>query len=469
MSAVARLIDRHRGRAPGDPLVTLSASGQLGYGIPEPALKAGLARAPDFIGADMGSVDPGPYYLGSGRMASSPEVTRRDLELVLTGARRQDVPLLLGSAGTAGAAPHLEATLDIVRAIAREEGLHFKLAVIRADIQKERVKAALGEGKLSPLGKMPALTEAGIDAASHLVGQMGTEAFRRALESEADVIIAGRACDTAIFTAIPEMLGYPMGLAAHMAKIIECTSICCTPGGRDAILGFLDQTGFVLESMNPERHATPLSVAAHSLYEQSDPFSVMEPEGRLCLDEARYEALDEHRTRIHGGRWEPAQSFTVKLEGAVRIGERAVVMGGSADPGFIRAINEILPAVERTVREIAAGEYTIFTRVYGLDGVTSWTGPPEVLPREVFVLAECVADSAAEALKVAGVFKQYLLHHGFPGRLSTGGNLAFPLTPPELNAGTAYRFNIYHLMQTDDLAELFPVEIEEIRPRKQAK
>ncbi len=58
------------------------------------------------------------------------------------------------------------------------------------------------------------------------------------------------------------------------------------------------------------------------------------------------------------------------------------------------------------------------------------------------------------------MFKQYLLHHGFPGRLSTGGNIAFPLTPPELSAGSAYRFSLYHLMTVDTLDGLFPVEIE---------
>jgi hypothetical protein len=52
------------------------------------------------------------------------------------------------------------------------------------------------------------------------------------------------------------------------------------------------------------------------------------------------------------------------------------------------------------------------------------------------------------------------LHHGYEGRLSTGGNLAFPFTPPEVSIGPAYRFNIYHLMRTANLARLFPLEIE---------
>jgi len=89
------------------PLRIMSASGQLGYGIIEKAFRAGLARALHVIGADMGSVDPGPYYLGSGRMAPSDAIARRDLALVLEAARSLDVPLLIGSAGTGGARAHL--------------------------------------------------------------------------------------------------------------------------------------------------------------------------------------------------------------------------------------------------------------------------------------------------------------------------------------------------------------------------
>ena len=133
------------------------------------------------------------------------------------------------------------------------------------------------------------------DEASHLVGQMGTEAFCRALQADADVVIAGRACDTAIFAAVPALLGCAMGPAMHMAKIIECASLCCVPGGRDPILATLEGDSFVLESMDPERRATAMSVAAHSLYEQSDPDRVAEPEGVLLVRSARYEEIDDYR------------------------------------------------------------------------------------------------------------------------------------------------------------------------------
>jgi len=116
--ATRRLLDSHR---PGEgPLRVLSASGQLGYGIPPESLARGMARRPHFIGADMGSIDPGPYYLGSGQMAAPPAMVRRDLALVLEAALDAGVPLIIGSAGTAGAAPQLRATAALIREIAAE-------------------------------------------------------------------------------------------------------------------------------------------------------------------------------------------------------------------------------------------------------------------------------------------------------------------------------------------------------------
>jgi hypothetical protein len=464
VNAIERLARELKGPAGLRPLRILAASGQLGYGIPDDAFHAGLARKPHAIGADMGSIDPGPAYLGSGDMATSERMTRTDLTKVLRAARALDIPLLIGTAGTAGAAPHLDATLALVREIAAGENLHFRLASIRADMPRDVVKAAIRAGRVRPIGAIADLTEADVDGAAHLVGQMGTEAFQRALELGADVVIAGRACDTAVFAAVPAALGYPLGPAMHMAKIIECCSLCCSPGGRDALLGTLEGESFTLDSMNPVRHATPMSVAAHSLYEQADPYVVHEPEGALHVDRAHYEAIDAHRTRVSGARWEPASRYSVKIEGALRVGERAVLLAGAADPRVIENVHAILRGVEKTVRELTppspSEPYRLVYRVYGIDGVSERAAPPDPLPREVFILIECIAASAPEAKAVATVFKQYLLHHGFPGRLSTGGNLAFPFTPPELAAGTAYRFCAYHVMDVDALEPLFPVRVE---------
>ena len=463
MSAIGRLLDEFsaKGRR---PLRILGASGQLGYGIPTPALREGLARAPDMIGCDMGSIDIGPHYLGSGTMAPTRVGAKRDLRKVLKAARALDIPLIVGSAGSAGAAPHLAQTLDMVREIAREEDLRFKLAFVPADLSRDTVKEAVRAGRTRPMDTMPALTEQDVDASSHLVGQMGMEAFRRALETGADVVVTGRACDTGIFAAIPDMLGFPLGIATHMAKIVECASLCCAPGGRDTILAVLDDEGFELESMAMSRSATPASVAAHSLYEQADPFEVREPAGRIDLSGVSYEALDSRRTRVTGAVFEAAERATVKLEGAQLVGHRALLLCGTADPRFIARRADLLERVKEVVRDLVcedtSEDYRLFFRVYGVDGVRAWEAPPDPLPREAFIMGECIAGSPERAEEVIRTTKQYLLHHGFEGRLSTAGNLAFPFTPPEVVTGAAYRFNIFHLMEVDDFASLFPVETE---------
>jgi len=455
-----------KGPRPGQALRVLAASGQLGNGIPEAALKAGLARDPHVLGCDMGSIDVGPAYLGGGRLATSPAITKRDLRLVIQGARQAGVPLLIGSAGTAGAAPHVEQTLAMIRAIAQEDGLRLRIAIIGADMDRAWLRAMAEAGRVQPIGAIGALDAETIDGAAHIVGQMGTEAFLRALALEPDIVLAGRACDTAVFAAVPLLLGYAPGPATHMAKIIECTSLCCIPGGRDAMLGTLTGDSFELESMNPARAATPVSVAAHSLYEQADPLRVHEPEGMMDTTNAVYEAIDDRRVRVSGATWTPAARHSIKVEGASFVGERAVLLASTTDPRVIEKRDSIAAGVRKIVADIlpGAGDYDLRFRAYGAGETNLFPGAREGLPvpAELFFLLECIAGDADTAKAIIGVAKQNLLHFGFPGRLSTGGNIAFPFTPPELPAGTAYRYSIYHVAECDDLAGAFPVRIEEV-------
>jgi hypothetical protein len=465
MSATGRILKEFASLKKRRPLRLLGASGQLGYGIPTPAFNAGLERRPDLIGCDMGSIDIGPYYLGSGHMATARESTKRDLRKVLVAARKYDIPLVVGSAGSAGAAPHLEQTLILIREIVHELQLKFRLAFIPGDIPKDVIVDAVRAKGVVGIDGMPDLTQEEVDVSAQIVGQMGMTSFRQAFEADIDVLISGRACDTAIFSTLPVMLGFPIGLSVHMAKIIECASLCCMPGGRDSILATLDDEGFTLESMAPQRSATTISVAAHSLYEQSDPFVIIEPEGRAELHQAKYEQIDERRTRISGATWVPALRHSIKIEGAKRVGERAVLFCGAADPRFIERHEEILRDVSKVVRDLvcedAEEDYSLFWRVYGINGVSDKIADAP-LPGEVFLLIECIAPTTDRASEVVRTMKQYLLHFGYEGRLSTGGNIAFPFTPPEISIGTAYKFNIYHIMETDRLGELFPLTVEDV-------
>src|SRR6202171_1013271 len=108
MSASARILDQFAKSNGSNPIRILGASGQLGYGIPTPAFSAGLDPQPRVIGCDMGSIDIGQYYLGSGELATAPASTKRDLKKVLLGALKHKIPLVIGSAGSAGGKAHLD-------------------------------------------------------------------------------------------------------------------------------------------------------------------------------------------------------------------------------------------------------------------------------------------------------------------------------------------------------------------------
>jgi hypothetical protein len=444
----------------------LSASGQLGYGIPEEALRRGVAMRPEVIGADMGSIDPGPYCLGSGETVVTGEALRRDLRLVLEAAKETGAPLLMGSAGTAGRRSQLDHVVEVVESVARERGLSFRLATIAADIPVEVVRKHLRAGEIEPCGIVPPLTESELERATGIVAQMGVEPFQRAIEMGAEVVIAGRACDTSMFAAIPLMKGYDKGLVMHMAKLVECASACADPGGRDASMGVMGDGYFVVESMQPRLRCTPVSVAAHALYEQSNPFQLEEPGGIIDLADSRYEQIDERRVRVTGSVWRPAPRYCVKLEGARHTGFRYLAMGGIRDPRMIAATDTVAEETRAIVRRTFAGsiepsDYTLTFRVYGKDAVLGAAEPDPSLAqaREIFVLIDVVGRTEAIAKSVCGVAKQYFLHLRYPGILCTSGNIAHPFSPDVLPAGPVYEFNVYHLMPADDPCGLFPIEL----------
>ena len=85
----------------------VSLNGLLGYGYTESALEAAFSEKVDYVGADAGSTDPGPYYLGSGKSFTDRNAVKRDLSLALPKALGQKAPFIIGTAGGAGGAAHV--------------------------------------------------------------------------------------------------------------------------------------------------------------------------------------------------------------------------------------------------------------------------------------------------------------------------------------------------------------------------
>jgi hypothetical protein len=444
------------------------ASGQLGYGVPREAYRRGMALDPAYVGADMGSVDPGPYSLGSGEPVAGRLSRRSDLELLLTSAVPAKRPVIIGSAGTAGADLHVADTRRLIEEIAQEHGLRFRMAVIHSEIDRQAVVDWLASGRVHSFDGGRPLTEDAVTRSAHIVGQMGVEPLIRALDADVDVVLAGRACDAAVFAAAPIRAGFDPGLAMHVGKLVECTSQCAEPAGRDAVMAYLRDDHFVIESLNPARRCTPTSVAAHSLYEQVNPYQVVEPGGLLDLSQCTYEAVDERRTRVSGSRWIPQQPYTIKLEGAALAGYRAFSMGGVRDPILIGQLESVADSVSATVRGVLASEvdptsYHLQFRLYGHNGVLGDREPLDGADgHEAFVLIDAVGETPDIAKAVCGAAKQYFLHAGYPGIVGTGGNLAIPFGPDIHDGGAVYRFSVYDIVDVDDPYELFPMEIVEV-------
>jgi hypothetical protein len=442
----------------------LSPTAILGYGFPESSFREGLARKPHVIAVDAGSSDPGPYYLGAGVSFTDQNAVKRDLALILQGAASLAIPVIIGSAGGAGAQPHLEWCKNIIAEIADSEALTFHLATIASEVNKLIVTEALLDGRISTCGGSPDLTKDDILLSTHIVAQIGIEPIIDALKRGANVVLAGRAYDPSVFAALPVMRGFDLGLALHLGKILECAAIACTPGsGSACMLGTLRHDCFDVEPLNPQRRCTIASVSAHSLYEKSDPYLLPGPGGTLDLTGTRFEQVTERRVRVTGSR-HVRTPYTVKLEGARRVGYRFVSIAGARDPAFIEQIDTILVAVRERVadnfRNLRATDYRLMFRIYGRDGVLGDLEPLRHLaPHEIGLVIEVVAQAADLAKSICAFARSTLLHFGYPRRVSTAGNLAFPYSPSDFDAGDVYEFSVYHLMGISNPTSLFPVTI----------
>ena len=448
------------------PFRVLSPTAILGYGFPEESFRRGLAKRPDLIGVDAGSTDPGPYYLGAGKSFTSRAAVKRDLEFLLGGATALSVPCIIGTAGGAGAREHVQWTEAIIEEIAREQGLSFQMAVISAEVSKETVLRAMAEGRVRPLPPAPEIASEDVEQSVRIVAQMGAEPVIAALESGCQVILCGRCYDPVAFAAPAMQRGYDAGLALHMGKILECAAIAATPGsGSDCVLGTLYEDCFELESLNPKRQFTRISTAAHTLYEKTDPYTLPGPGGLLDLKDTRFEALDGGRARVAGTRLVPVIPYTVKLEGVKRAGFRTISIAGIADPVLISRLDAVLAEVKLRVEEGSARMGRVLFHIYGKNhnpGVEA--GRPFRGAGNIGVVMEAIADDQETANAVCSFVRSTLLHFGYPGRISTAGNLALLYSPSDIPCGEVFEFSIYHLMEVDDPKSLFPMRIREVKP-----
>ena len=450
-----------------DEIVGLAPSGSMGSGYNLMAFERALACGPHFIGQDAGSTDMGPYYHGTGKTFLPLATYKHDLSIMLRAAREKRIPLLVGSALTSGANGSLEQAAEVVREIAREHRLSFRMALIAAEIDKSELKRRLAAAPFESIGPPGTLTPEIIDRCGPIVAQMGVEPFIRALDAGAEVVIAGRACDDAIFAAIPVMRGHDIGLALHYGKILECAGLSAVPCDlAEPLIGRMRPDHFEVEPGHPQHRCTTVSVAGHSLYERGDFAFQPGPGGVNDLSNAAYRQIDERRVAVSGSRFIADKIYRVKLEGAEHVGYRSIVLVGIRDPIMIANLDPLFADVraraEDRFRITEKGVHLNFS-VYGRDAVMGALEPDRAhVPHEVALLIDAVAPEQELATAVAMFVRGTLQHASYPGIVTTAGNMAYPFSPFGVPVGPAYRFAVYHLMPLDDPCECFPVTLEQV-------
>jgi hypothetical protein len=351
-----------------------------------------------------------------------------------------------------------------VREIVAEHNLTLRTAVIYAEQDKAYLKRLLHQNRILPLDPAPPISDSIIDSSSRIVGMMGVEPLQQAIADGADFVLAGRCSDSALFAAIPLMRGFPPGLAWHAGKVSECGTLVCETLGKGVIFTTIRHDEVTIRPYGAGLRCTPQGVAAHSLYENADPYLHHECSGTFDLTKSIFEAIDDVTVRIRGSEF-ISEPYTVKLEGAALAGYQSIIVGGIRDPYIIRQLDSWLALVHRYIEESVAhvlgdeadkSSYSLILHTYGVNGVMGCLEPDSKhLPHEVGIVLEATAPTQDLAHKLAQLSRQPLLH--YPIKEWAGSMTAFAClhNPAVIDRGPVYRFNLNHVAVPFTPVEMF--------------
>ena len=444
----------------------LIPSGALGLGYDRDALMRGIELNPDLIAIDGGSTDSGPHYLGTGTSKYSRSSIKSEWRELMQARAIANVPLVIGTAGTCGADDAVDWLLDITREIATETDQNVTVAILKSGQRVDRVINALDQGRIKPLEPVIDIDHSVLQSCTNIVALAGAEQIQAALNTGADIVIAGRATDTATIAALPLARGCHTGGAWHGAKIGECGALATTNPSSGTIMITFDAHGFTVEPMGQTARATPYTVSAHMLYENSNPLQLYEPGGYLDVTGAIYTALDDRRVRVTGSTWVPGDTYTVKLEGARCGGYQCVSLALIRQARYVQNIDTWTAAVEENCRQKAqeriGGDFTLELRIIGLNATLGAQDLNAQIGSEVGVLGIVTAPSEMVAKEVAKMLNPYLLHLPLTEDEEMP-TFAFPFSPNEMNRGEIYEFCLNHVMELGDPMQAFSLTVEQVR------
>lgn len=441
--------------------------GALGTGISDEAFANGVAMKPDIISVDGGSTDSGPYYLGNGKCKYAREALKTDTRRMIVAAHKLHIPITIGSCGTCGVDEGVDFMEEICREILEEEGYTARIVKIYTEQSVNTMKDKLHAGKIKPLGTRVEVTDQVLEGCNHIVAAAGVEPFIKALEEGADIVLCGRATDTAVLACMPILKGCSEAAAWHGAKVCECGALCSTNPQNGGVVLIVDETGFEVVATASNSTCTPYTVSAHLLYENSDPFFLVEPGVVVNTSEAVYTQRDNGHVRVENSRITKSDIYTMKLEGSGPAGYQTITLVGVRDRIIMKTPMDWLSRLETFSQNkldklgYDRNRYSFTLRPYGYNAVYGGQVPEGYVPNEIGVLLTVTADEQALATQIAKVMNPLLLHFEVEKNRPTP-SFAFPFSPAEVEKGKIYEFKLYHVLEMDDPFEMIRMETVEV-------
>ena len=130
---------------------------------------------------------------------------------------------------------HLETCLRAFDELCARNGWHPTLGVVRSEIGKDYLAAAIADGPAGRPGvrrrrARPADRSTDVADAERIVALIGPEPIMDLLARGVDGVLTGRALDIGLFMALPMLRGIPTAIAAHAGKLLECGGLALDPG-----------------------------------------------------------------------------------------------------------------------------------------------------------------------------------------------------------------------------------------------
>ena len=442
----------------------LIPTGALGITYCKKTLNRGLKEKPDIIVVDGGSTDSGPAYLGKGKSKYSRSSTKSEWKTLMIAREKLKIPLVIGSAGTCGTDKTVDWFFKITKELAKELNQKIKVSLLKCSQSNKSINKALLDKNLSPLNNAPKISSKKINACTNIVGLAGVEQISEAINTKADIIICGRSTDASLIASLPILRGVEKGIAWHAGKIGECGAFCTTNPKSGVILISFKKKGFYIKPLSLDTKATAYTVSAHMVYENSNPFSLIEPGGHLDVKKAIYKKQKDNSVYVTGANWVQDNNYKVKLEGTAIVGYQNISLVLIREKSYVNRIKkwskQVKNKAEKTIEStllLKKKNYKIEFRFIGKNATLGSLESKRVKPHEIGVLVIVTTKKQDACEEIGKILNPLLLHHSIYDNRELP-TFSFPLSPPSFNIGKKYEFCLNHVIGIKNPMDIFKLE-----------